>query len=103
MGAMKERAGRDNSDFFRLAEVERERMRNAILRAKTADALAGWFLRFCADSTKGASLESVKNNADKLRKFLFNPRNTERLQNLLLFALVSYNAEDFKHAPDAQP
>ncbi|MDC3952629.1 type I-MYXAN CRISPR-associated Cas8a1/Cmx1 [Polyangium jinanense] len=93
MGAFGERARRDNASFERMTEVERERMRNAILRAKTADALAGWFLRFCADSTKGAALPTIKTNAERLRKFLFDPRNTDRLQNLLLFALVSYAGE----------
>ena len=59
MRGLYERARRDGSDVFRLIEVERERMRNAILRAKTAEALAGWFLRFCADATKGGVLDSV--------------------------------------------
>jgi hypothetical protein len=33
-------------------------------------------------------------NQDRLRRFLFEPRNVERLQNLLLFALVSYAKSD---------
>lgn len=89
-GELGERAREEGADFGRLAEVERERMRNAILRAKTADALAGWFLRFVADATKGAALPAVRDQADRLRAFLFDPRNADRLQNLLLFALVSY-------------
>ncbi len=90
MGALSERAQREGSDFTALVERERERTRNAILRAKTAEALAGWFLRFCADATKGAALAGMKRNAARVREFIFNPRNFERFQNLLLFALVSY-------------
>lgn len=90
------RAERDHLDGNRLVEVERERIRNSILRSKTTDALAGWFLRFCADATKGASLPAAQREAAKLREFLFNPRNTDRLQNLLLFALVSYAKDETK-------
>ena len=90
MGAMGERARRDGLSFERLVEVERERIRNAILRAKTADALVGWFLRFCADATKGGSLGPLRNEATQIRKFIFNPRSFDRFQNLCLFALVSY-------------
>ncbi len=88
------RAERDHLDGNRLVEVERERVRNSILRSKTADALAGWFLRFCADATKGASLPSAQREAATLREFLFTARNIDRLQNLLLFALVSYAKDD---------
>jgi len=94
MGAMGERARRDGLNFERLVEVERERIRNAILRAKTADALTGWFLRFCADATKGGSLGPLRNEALRIREFIFNPRNFDRFQNLCLFALVSYASEE---------
>jgi CRISPR-associated protein Cas8a1/Csx13 len=97
MGAIGERARNDGLDFSRLIEVERERTRNAILRAKTTDALASWFLRFCADATKGASLSAMKRDANRIREFIFNQRNFERFQNLCLFALVSYSAEDAKN------
>ena len=90
MGALGERARRDGLDFWRLVEVERERMRNAILRAKTADALASWFLRFCADATKGGALGALREDGMRIRKFIFSPRNFDRFQNLCLFALVSY-------------
>ena len=96
MGSMSERARRDGLIFERLVEVERERMRNDILRAKTADALAGWFLRFCANATKGGSLGQLRDDATQIHKFIFNPRNFERFQNLCLFALVSYAAEGAK-------
>lgn len=102
MGALGERAGKDSLDFARLVEVERERIRNAVLRAKTADALAGWFLRFCTDATKGASLSVVRQKADRIREFIFNPRNFERFQNLCLFALVSYAGEDIKANPELE-
>lgn len=96
MGAFGERARRDGLNFERLIEVERERMRNAILRTKTADALASWFLRFCADATKGGSLGAMRREAARIREFIFNPRNFERFQNLCLFALVSYSGEETK-------
>ena len=90
MGEIGERAGRGECIFDRKVETEREKIRNSILRAKTADALAGWFLRFCADATKGASLSTMRDEAARIRHFIFNPRNFERFQNLCLFALVSY-------------
>ncbi|HEX8494403.1 MAG TPA: type I-MYXAN CRISPR-associated Cas8a1/Cmx1 [Pyrinomonadaceae bacterium] len=98
MGALGERARRDGLNFERLVEVERERMRNAILRTKTADALASWFLRFCADATKGGSLGALRNESTRIREFIFNPRNFDRFQNLCLFALVSYASEEAKTA-----
>jgi CRISPR-associated protein Cas8a1/Csx13 len=96
MGALGERSKREGSNFDRFIEVESERNRNTILRAKTADALAAWFLRFCAEATKGSGLPTMIEHAPRIRKFIFEPRNFDRLQNLLLFALVSYNKEDFK-------
>lgn len=98
MAALGERARRDGLDFGRLVEVERERTRNAILRAKTADALASWFLRFCADATKGAALSAVREEAKRLQKFIFNQRNFDRFQNLCLFALVSYASDESNSA-----
>ena len=95
-GGLGERARRDGADFGRLVEVERERVRNAILRAKTADSLSGWFLRFCADATKGAPLGTAQNDPGRLRRFLFDQRNVERLQNLFLFALISYSKDESK-------
>jgi CRISPR-associated protein Cas8a1/Csx13 len=88
-----ERSTREGLASDRLIEVEREKMRNAILRCKTADMLAGWFLRFCADATKGGSLQSLRGNSTELREFIFNQRNFERFQNLCLFAMVSYESK----------
>jgi CRISPR-associated protein Cas8a1/Csx13 len=102
MGALGERAREDGLDFSRLIKVERERTRNAILRTKTADALASWFLRFCADATKGASLSAMKRDANRIREFIFNHRNFERFQNLCLFALVSYSGEDAKNNKEGE-
>ena len=96
MGAMGERARREGLSFERLVEVERERMRNAILRTKTADALASWFLRFCADATKGGALPTLREEDVRIRNFIFNQRNFERFQNLCLFALVSYAGDEAK-------
>jgi len=94
MAELGARARRDGLNFHRLVEVERERIRNAILRTRTADALAGWFLRFCADATKGASLSTAQRNPTKLRELLFDRHNFDRLQNLFLFALVSYAKDE---------
>lgn len=97
MGALSERARRENlgdKGRERLFEVEQEKMRNAILRTKTADALSSWFLRFCADATKGGSLPALREDGERIRKFIFNQRNFERFQNLCLFALVSYAGKE---------
>lgn len=93
MGQLGERAQEQSLDFNRLVEVRQEKIRNEILRTKTPDALAGWFLRFCADATKGGALKPFQKEMDRLRVFMFNPRNFERFQNLLLFALVSYSSD----------
>lgn len=98
MGEFGERARRGDFIFERKVETEREKMRNAILRTKTADALSSWFLRFCADATKGASLGAMRSDATRIRTFIFNARNFERFQNLCLFALVSYGSEEAKTA-----
>jgi CRISPR-associated protein Cas8a1/Csx13 len=94
MAALGDRARRDGLDFSRLVEVERERIRNTILRAKTAEAMASWFLRFCADVTKGAALAAIREDPARIQKFIFNQRNFDRFQNLCLFALVSYASDE---------
>lgn len=91
-GRLGERAREEKADFGRLVTVERERLRNGILRAKTVDALSGWFLRFCADATHGAALPALREHSISLQEILFQSRNSARLQNLLLFALVSYSS-----------
>lgn len=73
---------------------ERERMRNAILREKTGDGLASWFLRFCADATRDSPSASLARDLAQLRPFIFNSRNFERFQNLCLFSLVSYARDE---------
>ena len=93
MGQMGERARDNNLDFGRLVEVRQEKIRNEILRLKTSDAVANWFLKFCADATKGGSLAPIREDAELIRDFIFNRRNFDRLQNLLLFALVSYQSD----------
>ncbi len=97
MGNLAERAKRENlgnEGLYRLIDVRREKMRNDILRIKTVDGVAGWFLQFCADATKGSSLPQLRENGERVRKFIFNPRNSERLQNLFLFALISYASKE---------
>lgn len=93
LGTIGERASRDHFDPERLMEVEKERVRNSILRAKNSEMLASWFLRFCAQATKGGSLKAIKNDADRICTFIFDRRNFERFQNLCLFALVSYEGK----------
>lgn len=94
MRALYERARQEGTDGDRSVEVERERMRNAILRAKTADLLAAWFLQFCADATREYQSAALAKDLAQLRGFIFNPRYFERFQNLCLFALVSYARDD---------
>lgn len=92
MGQIGERAREQNLNFERLVEVRQEKIRNEILRAKTPDALAAWFLRFCAEASRGGALKPFQKDMERLRIFMFNPRSFDRFQNLLLFALVSYSS-----------
>lgn len=104
-GALSDRAKRDelgDKGRDRLFEVRNEKMRNDILRAKTADALSSWFLRFCADATKGGTLPSLRKDGDRVRKFIFNQRNFERFQNLCLFALVSYTGKEKSNSQEGE-
>ncbi len=94
MGDLGERARKGEFIFNVKVENEQEKMRNAILRAKTSDALASWFLRFCADASKKAPVRTLQKNGERVRKFIFNKRNFERFQNLCLFALVSYAGKE---------
>jgi CRISPR-associated protein Cas8a1/Csx13 len=100
MGQMGERARDNNLDFGRLVEVRQEKIRNEILRLKTSDASANWFLKFCADATKGGSLEPIREDSELIRAFIFNRRNFDRLQNLLLFSLVSYQSDKTNKEPN---
>jgi CRISPR-associated protein Cas8a1/Csx13 len=93
-GALRARELRERIPDYRLIEVEREKMRNAILRTKTADALAGWLMQFCADATREYQSAALAKDLTQLREFIFNPRNFERFQNLCLFALVSYTRDE---------
>lgn len=93
MSNLSKRAESRNSDRYTDIDVRKERVRNEILRHKTTEQLAGWFLRFCADATKGDSLSSISKNREQIRKFIFNERNLERLRNLCLFALISYEGK----------
>ncbi|MFM9264513.1 type I-MYXAN CRISPR-associated Cas8a1/Cmx1 [Tychonema sp. BBK16] len=90
MGQLGDRARDNNLDFNRLVEVRREKIRNEILRLKTSDSIANWFLQFCANATKGNRLPLSREELETIREFIFNSRNAEKLQNLLLFALISY-------------
>ncbi len=101
MSELGEHARKNNLDFKRLVEVRREKIRNEILRARTSNVLAGWFLRFCADATKGATFAPIRDDAKTIREFIFNPRHFERFQNLLLFALVSYGGNEPKTKTEA--
>ena len=94
LGQMGERAKQEGADFFRLVEVEQEKMRNAILRMKSSELLAGWFMQFCAAATKGAPLLVFQENKAQVVEFIFNKRNYDRFRSLCLFALLSYEAHD---------
>lgn len=98
MAAMYRRARRDGLNGDRLVEVERERTRNAILRAKNTDLLTGWFMRFCAEATREGASKKLAADLQSIRTIIFNPRNFDRFQNLCLFALVSYASEEAKTA-----
>lgn len=100
MGEIGERADKNHLDFNRLVEVRQEKIRNELLRLKTSEAAANWFLKFCADATKGGSLAAIQEDAELIRVFIFNRRNFDRLQNLLLFALVSYQSDKTKKYPN---
>jgi len=98
MAALGERAREKGENFSRLVEVERERIRNDLLRARTHDQLSGWLLNFMARaSRKKGAPAAFKEDSDTFRSFLFNPRNADRLKNLLLFALVSYASDKEPH------
>lgn len=94
MGGLEERAKQRHSDLNRDLEVRRERIRNEILRSKTTEMLASWFLHFCANATRGAPLAKMQKDGKEIRKFIFNQRNFDRFQNLCLFALLSYKEEE---------
>ncbi len=93
MGAIGERAREKGLDYSRLVEVERERLRNDLLRSRTHDQLTGWLLNFMARASRKGAPPAFKEDSDAFRIFLFNPRNADRLKNLLLFALVSYASD----------
>ncbi len=98
MGQMSGRASRDRTSFDRSSETRAERIRNEILRSKNADQLAGWFLRFCANATKGKPIIAFSDESTrkKIYNFIFDQRNFDRFQNLCLFALVSYASDEIK-------
>ena len=93
MAALGERAREKGLVFSRLVEVERERIRNDLLRSRTHDQLSGWLLNLMARASRKGAPPAFKEDSDTFRIFLFNPRNADRLKNLLLFALVSYAAD----------
>jgi CRISPR-associated protein Cas8a1/Csx13 len=95
MGQLGGAATRSGSSFGRAYETRAERIRNEIMRARTADQLAKWFLAFCASATKGKPIDAFGDEATRklVCKFIFDHRNFERFQNLCLFALVSYASD----------
>ena len=99
--ALSKRAADEKADYYALVDGEREKIRNGLLRCRTADALANWLLRFAADARRKEPLDVMVRSGPALRRFLFNPRNADRLQNLLLFALVSSPSHD--PSPRATP
>jgi CRISPR-associated protein Cas8a1/Csx13 len=98
MGQMSGRANREGASSERSFETRAERIRNEILRAKNTDQMASWFLRFCANATKGKPMGALSDEATrrKVYNLIFAQRNFDRLQNLCLFALVSYASGEGK-------
>jgi CRISPR-associated protein Cas8a1/Csx13 len=93
MAALGKRSREHSLDFGRLVEVERERIRNDLLRCKSPGQLTGWLLQFMNRASREGTPRVFSEDTEAFRRFLFNPRNAERLLNLLLFALVSYSSE----------
>jgi hypothetical protein len=91
---LSDRAVRDHVDYWSLVDGERERIRNGVLRCKSPDLLLNWLLAFAADARRKEPMSVLLKEGDTVRKFLFNSRNTDRVQNLLLFALVSSPSND---------
>jgi CRISPR-associated protein Cas8a1/Csx13 len=102
MGMLGDRATRERSDPNRLFEVERERIRNEILRAKTSEALASWFVRFCANASRRGPLKMMQEESERIRKFIFDRREFARFQSLCLFALVSYTSDAAKTSKEGE-
>lgn len=98
MGQMGGRASRQGSSMERSFDTRAERIRNEILRAKNADQMASWFLRFCANATKGKPISAFGDEAirKKVYNLIFDQRHFDRFQNLCLFALVSYASDETK-------
>ncbi|MDT4952792.1 MAG: hypothetical protein QOJ02_930 [Acidobacteriota bacterium] len=82
------------SDTVVSLDNRQERIRNEILRAKTAGLLANWFLQFCANATRNGPLRVSPDEMNLVRQFIFEERNFQRFQNLCLFALVSYRGKE---------
>lgn len=93
-GKLGERANREGVNFERLTEVELERMRNSILRAKSMETLTQWFMHFCSTVSSGKNISLFGEHKELLYKFLFESRNFNRFQNLCLFALLSYESSN---------
>lgn len=99
MAQLFERASRDGLNGERLVEVEQERLRNDLLRAKTAEELADRFLRLCAEATRGRPLTVLRERQERVRPILFQHKHLERLRSLLLFAMLTYEGK--KDSADA--
>lgn len=103
MGALGERSRAQKFDFGHLVEVEREKIRNELLRCKTSGQLTGWLLQFMNKASREGTPRIFSEDAETFQEFIFNPHNAERLQNLLLFALVSYSSQIVKAADNPDP
>lgn len=101
MAQLFERANRDALNGERLVEVEQERLRNDLLRAKTAEELADRFLRLCAEATRGRPLTALRERQDRVRPILFQHKHLERLRSLLLFAMLTYEGKKDSAGGDA--
>ena len=101
-GQKGDRASKEGTSFARLTEVELERIRNTILRMKTMESLFGWFVQFCSGGSAGKGISAFGKHKELLLPFFNEPRNHARLQNLCLFAMLSYEGTDKNDVPEAQ-
>ncbi|HUC93259.1 MAG TPA: type I-MYXAN CRISPR-associated Cas8a1/Cmx1 [Paenibacillus sp.] len=101
-GQKGDRARKEGTSFARLTEVELERIRNTILRMKTMESLFGWFVQFCSTGSGGKGIAAFGKHRELLLSFFNEPRNHARLQNLCLFAMLSYEGADKNELPEAQ-
>jgi hypothetical protein len=88
MGAISEKKRGSSQDAMdRKFETEKVKIINEIRRRRSNDMLVGWITEFLALNDRG-----INAKAAACREFIFNPRNHNRLVNLVNFAFASYTS-----------